>query len=175
MAQSKYLKQKGDIIYPYSIAKNILDLYPVGAIYLSTVNVNPSTYFGGTWEQIKDKFLLAAGDTYAGGTTGGEASHILTTSELPAHTHGSSTLTGYADFRAATGGADLIRARSGIVTTSKPNIGGDASYVGIAGSSGGVVHRLTVTATHEHTSVGSGTAHNNMPPYLTVYVWKRTA
>ena len=66
---------------------HVLDLFPVGYIWLSTVNKNPSEYIGGTWVQIKDKFLLCAGDTYAGGSTGGEASHTLTVSEMPSHRH----------------------------------------------------------------------------------------
>lgn len=74
-------------------------IYPVGALYLSTVNTSPQTLFGGTWVQIKDKFLLSAGDSYAAGGTGGAATknytpagtvgnHTLTTSEIPAHAHG---------------------------------------------------------------------------------------
>lgn len=63
-------------------------VYPVGAIYMSVSNINPATLFGfGTWEQIKDRFLLAAGDTYAAGSIGGEAEHILTEEEMPAHDH----------------------------------------------------------------------------------------
>ena len=74
--------------------KNIFNtVYPVGSIYMSTNNTNPGSIFGGTWEQIKDKFLLSAGDTYANGSTGGEASHILTTAEMPQHNH---TFTGTA-------------------------------------------------------------------------------
>lgn len=61
--------------------------FPIGYIYLSVNNVNPGTYFGGTWEPIKDRFLLLAGDTYKGGQTGGEATHKLTISEMPSHTH----------------------------------------------------------------------------------------
>lgn len=75
-------------------------VYPVGAIYLSVNSTSPATLFGGTWEQIKDKFLLGVGDTYTTvGNTGGAASqsytpegtvdnHTLTTAELPSHTHG---------------------------------------------------------------------------------------
>lgn len=74
-------------------------IYPVGALYLSTVNTSPQTLFGGTWVQIKDKFLLSAGDTYSAGGTGGAATksytpagtvgnHTLTTSEIPSHSHG---------------------------------------------------------------------------------------
>lgn len=59
--------------------------FPIGYIYLSTSNVNPGQFFGGTWEPIKDRFLLLAGDTYKGGQTGGEATHKLTIDEMPRH------------------------------------------------------------------------------------------
>ena len=59
--------------------------FPIGYIYLSTSNVNPGQFFGGTWEPIKDRFLLLAGDTYKGGQTGGEATHKLTIEEMPRH------------------------------------------------------------------------------------------
>lgn len=66
--------------------KNIFDMiYPVGSIYISINNVNPSVLFGGTWEQIKDMFLLGAGSTYSAGSTGGEANHTLTQSEIPSY------------------------------------------------------------------------------------------
>lgn len=69
-------------------ASDLLDLiYPIGSIYLSVGSTAPSTLFGGTWEQIKDVFLLSAGDTYTAGNTGGEATHTLTVSEIPSHTH----------------------------------------------------------------------------------------
>lgn len=44
-------------------------------------------YWGGQWEQVKDVFILAAGDTYKKGQTGGEATHVLTVDEMPAHKH----------------------------------------------------------------------------------------
>lgn len=59
-------------------------IYPIGSLYLSTSATNPATLFGGTWEQIQDKFMLAAGTTYPAGTTGGNASHAHTSA---AHTH----------------------------------------------------------------------------------------
>ena len=63
-------------------------VYPVGAIYLSTVAADPAALFGfGTWERVKDVFLLAAGDTYAAGATGGAATHTITVSEMPPHQH----------------------------------------------------------------------------------------
>ena len=79
--KSIQLKQDGEkvFVYPY---------FPIGYIYLSVSNVNPSTYFGGTWEQIKDVFLLSAGTTYTAGNTGGASTVTLTTSQIPSHTHG---------------------------------------------------------------------------------------
>ena len=110
---------------------------------MSTVATNPRSLLGfGTWEQIKDRFLLAAGSTYKAGATGGEAKHKLTVSEIPSHTH--STPIRYAANSGSTAGHG----------TAWTNLGG--TYVGA-------------------NAAGGGEAHNNMPPYLTVYVWKRTA
>lgn len=124
----------------------VLDkVYPVGSIYMSVNSTNPKTLFGGTWVQIKDRFLLAAGTTYKAGATGGEAAHTLTESEMPNHKH----------------------------SIWLPNDGGEQSAaIGYpdAGS------KNTYYAEASKTSgTGGGAAHNNMPPYLAVYVWKRTA
>ena len=68
--------------------KPLLNLfYPVGSIYWSSNNTNPGTLFGGTWTQIKDKFILAAGDYYSNGATGGAATVTLTVSNMPSHSH----------------------------------------------------------------------------------------
>lgn len=78
-------------------------VYPVGAIYLSVVNTNPASLFGGTWEQLKDRFLIGAGGSYTNGATGGAvsvsytpagtnsggavANHTLTLAQIPSHNH----------------------------------------------------------------------------------------
>ena len=62
-------------------------VYPVGSIYWSSNNTNPGTLFGGTWTQIKDRFILAAGDSYTNGATGGAATVTLTVSNMPSHSH----------------------------------------------------------------------------------------
>lgn len=64
-----------------------LAAYPVGSYYWSSNSTSPALIFGGTWEQVKDKFVLAAGDTYTVDATGGEATHTLTTDEIPSHYH----------------------------------------------------------------------------------------
>ena len=133
-------------------------VYPVGAIYLSTVGADPGTLFGfGTWERLKDVFLLAAGDTYAAGATGGEAAHTLTVDEIPSHAHGLRANTSWGD--SETLGAWAQYVNSGTLSD--------------LGSSGG-----TITTSYYHDvarPTGGGAAHNNMPPYLAVYTWRRTA
>lgn len=64
-----------------------LAVHPVGDYFWTSNAENPGDRYGGTWGQIKDVFLLAAGDSYAAGSTGGEATHSLTVDELASHTH----------------------------------------------------------------------------------------
>ena len=123
--------------------------YPVGSIYMSVNSANPQTLFGGTWVQIKDKFLLSAGTTYKAGSTGGEATHTLSISEMPAHAH---------EMYSSNGGGD---------GTWTPNTG---TYLVDSVST----EKKTWWAQLGMNTAGGGAAHNNMPPYLTVYVWKRT-
>ena len=117
-------------------------IYPVGSIYMSVNNTNPASLFGGTWQQIKDRFLLACGSTYNAGATGGEATHTLTIAEMPSHNHTwgwrSSAASGNSTWNSA--GSDKTGSSSDVI-----------------GNTGG------------------GKPHNNMPPYLAVYMWKRTA
>lgn len=131
------------------------DIYPVGSIYMSVNSVNPGTLFGGTWTQIQDTFLLAAGSTYAAGTTGGEAQHTLTDNELP-------------KLNGAFGNAIF----SG---------GQTASATGIVKSTVGTLRQFQYNGTATNSwknytiSFGNDQPHNNMPPYLAVYVWQRIA
>ena len=127
------------------LGKVLLDyLHPVGSIFQSTDSTSPAELFGGTWEQVKDVFLLAAGDSHAAGSTGGEEKHVLTAAEMANHTHGYD-YTGQSD---TTG--------TGAIKTVSP---------------GGTANAYTGKAT----SNCNGQAHNNMPPYLAVYTWRRTA
>jgi len=131
--------------------KTITDIiYPVGSIYLSVNSTDPSTIFGGTWEQIEDKFLLSAGTTYTAGATGGEATHTLTTNEMPSHSHNVTWQDNCPPWVQAGGYGQVTPTSTG--NANKINLGG-----------------LSIGGT------GGGQAHNNMPPYLVVYVWKRTA
>ena len=79
-------------------AEAALAAHPVGSLYWTSVNENPAvTCGGGSWTQIKDRFILAAGDTYANGATGGEATVTLSASQIPSHQHTGTTDNGGID------------------------------------------------------------------------------
>lgn len=131
----------------------ILDLvYPVGSIYMSVNSTNPVTLFGGTWEMLKDRFLLGAGNTYAAGGTGGERDHTLTVDEMPKHTH-----------HGQGSGAGWASGHSGSISNAIMTPGTSSST------------QLWFFDDTTTSSTGGNAAHNNMPPYLVVYMWKRTA
>lgn len=132
--------------------KSLLDMvYPVGSIYLSVSGTDPQTLFGGTWARLEDVFLLAAGAKHAAGSTGGEESHILTEPEIAPHKHAMAY--GPESSASSTGFA------YGIAAGSATNSAGGRGYASNLGTF----------------SAGGGQPHNNMPPYLAVYTWKRTA
>lgn len=120
-------------------------IYPVGSIYISATYTNPARLFGGTWEQIKDRFLLAGSSIYELGTTGGEATHVLTIDEMPMHQHNNDA---------------AVLASGSVEAVNKFRYSSDStSYLGNLATK----------------STGGNQAHNNMPPYLVVNIWKRTA
>ena len=123
------------------------DIYPVGSIYMSVNSTNPRTLFGGTWTQLKDRFLLGAGSTYTNGSTGGEASHTLTVNEMPSHSHAQYVTVGSGGSLSAN--CDYDSYVSGKARKSSQNVSTDPA--------------------------GGGNSHNNMPPYLVVYMWQRTS
>jgi hypothetical protein len=127
--------------------------YPVGAIYMSVDPTSPASLFGGTWESLKDRFLLGAGDTYSAGTTGGSADAVAVShyhSKIKAYV-GSDTQTVVSGSTVANGTAAL------------PYINNQATFNN--NYSGSI---FTDYAGED----GTG---KNMPPYLAVYMWKRIA
>lgn len=140
--------QRNQLFFQTLGSNYILDnVYPVGSIYMSVNSTNPKNLFGGTWEQIQGRFLFGMNSSYPAGSTGGEITHALTIDEMPEHNH----------------------------TIYYPNSGGpygnaNICYPGDSGTNMTWCAEMCKTA-----PTGGGAAHNNMPPYLSVYIWKRTA
>ena len=117
--------------------------YPIGAIYMSVNNHNPGDIFGGVWEQIKDVFLLGCGSLYSNGSKCGEVSHKLTINEMPSHNHGAVSTSGSKNTSIALYPFSMIQQNYNLID-------------------GNVIR-----------PAGGNQAHNNMPPFLAVYIWKR--
>lgn len=174
--QAYYLNEKGNLTYDANRAAalcpedevvfnkytndqiksmGIFDaIYPVGSLYISVNDVNPAYLFGGTWEQVQDKFLLSAGSTYSAGDTGGQASHSFSASHKHIAPVGS-TATAYG-----------LVSVNGTVSggSGKAYQTGDIQYSGALSSN--VTLGYTTDATVSATIP-------TMPPYLVVYVWQR--
>lgn len=160
-----------DLSKVYAQAK--LDAHPVGSIYESTNSTSPATLFGGTWEAMDAGRVLVAqgtastGTTFTAGATGGEETHKLTTSEIPAHNHYFSGTT----------------SESGWHTHTFPLSGshGGASHVHDSDNSTSNTFTTPGSGNHTHTfsgttaTAGGDASHNNMQPYEVIYRWKRTA
>lgn len=134
-------------------------IYPVGSLYTSTLSTNPGTLLGvGTWVAFGEGRVMvgkaASGTFGTAGATGGSETHTLSATEMPAHTHDNTYIDGNTSFPvAATGGTSQTGAR--------------VSVGAIVGSFTG--YRLSTA------SKGGGGAHNNLQPYIVVYMWERTA
>ena len=168
------------IAYLTDCTNTLKKVYPVGSIYMSTVSTNPATLFGfGTWEAMPAGRVLLAqgktswGTTYNAGSTGGEATHKLTVGELPSHGHSASTNTANLTGNANSIGINYDEVSvSGIISKNRGN-----DYGGTNND-----HNKTgflINASHSHTvtinNTGSNQAHNNLQPYISVYMWKRSA
>lgn len=166
---TKYVTLKdsnGDTLYPQAVATNlapgsiasseidwstVIDkIYPVGSIYMSVNSTSPATFIGGTWERIQDTFLLSAGSTYAAGSTGGSATHKHRTPFVATDADASTTL------RLNTSdSSNWDYSQQAISNTPRYSNAGNVSWGG---------NRLINTSSA-----------STLPPYLSVYVWKRTA
>lgn len=135
-------------------------VYPVGSIYISAGNVSPQTFLGGTWQPVEDVFLLAAGSLYPAGSTGGEAAHTLSQEEMPRHYH-------------------LTMAPNKNNTNNQTTTyGGVLPTIEWQSSEGvGVASDFLANTDNVPSDcyTGGSKAHNNMPPYLAVYMWRRTS
>ena len=180
---------------------NPLAAYPVGAYYISSSSTSPATLFGGTWVQIQNRMIMAAGSSYSVGATGGSATKTLTTNNLPSHTHscgsagshshtrGTMNITGSItnpssdndllfEAESATGSGALSLSSSR--TTNKGGQIGESQIgydVLTLNAKNGWTGETSTTGSHSHTigSTGKSTAFDIMPPYIVAYVWRRTA
>lgn len=140
----------------------VLDnVYPIGSIYMNVNSTNPETLFGGTWEQIQGKFLLGMSSSYPAGSHGGEANHTLTTDEMPSHGHNPANEAGYYGF--------ITNSQKAFTVGDMGVQSGSGRYYPYAPAAFDI-SRNTLTGT-----TGGGKSHNNMPPYLSIYIWKRIA
>ena len=164
-------------------------VYPVGSLYTSFNSTSPANIVGGTWVQIQNCFLMAAGSSYAIGTSGGSATHThtsaahthttaghaLTVNEMPSHKHGvSSYVSGWEGWSKGDIGAYFLDYGA----FENPDASTKNVYRGSSGN-----YQVTNTggsASHSHGNTGSTTpgntgASSSLPPYKTIYMWQRTA
>lgn len=135
-------------------------IYPIGSIYISTnVNFNPQTTWGGTWvKTAKGRCLIGANDTYPLGSTGGEEMHYLTGNEMPPHGHSAGKVYNYK------------LSNYGLKADVWEQSGDQVLYIDQTSESSSTSSNILLT-----NSEGGGASHNNMQPYLAVYIWERTA
>jgi hypothetical protein len=121
--------------------------FPIGTILTTTNSTNPGTYIGGTWTAIEGKFLLAQSEDHTAGETGGAETVTLTVDELPSHRHGM-------DNYLIDDGTEQMRGWNGFTMRGK---------------------EVFIAELVKTRAVGGNMPHENMPPYLVVYMWERTA
>lgn len=146
--------------------KNVLSLldyvYPVGSFYMSSKSDDPALRYGGEWTRVDNQFLFGGkdgDDTYGPGKTGGAATVTLATTHMPKHKHGPGNLSGYYKCRESDDSGSKAHGAERITFTAF-----DVNSTG-----GAVVINGGATA-----EVGDGTAHENMPPFRSIYIWERT-
>ena len=142
----------------YLNGKDIIDIiYPIGCVYMSFDNTDPSTlYEGTTWEKIEGKTLVGVDinddELNTSNLTGGEKTHVLTGVELPGHTHG-------------------VKIKRSSYEANGYGLVPPGTQSGFAGRP--IVDSDTISIVSEVT--GTNTPHNNMPPYITVFMWRRVS
>lgn len=172
------------------LTANNLNIYPIGSIYISTSNTNPSEFIGGTWESYGEgRTLIGAGTgtdsnsnsiTFAANEVGGEYLHTLTTSEIPSHTHTRGTMNIYGVLHGVLGGGNAAYPwgfmpgtygafRVDQTETSYNAYGGEYS----APSGNTAYFNAADGWTGETSSVGKDTPFNITQPYIVTYMYKR--
>lgn len=137
-------------------------IYPIGSVYQSFEETSPASLFGGEWEKLENTFLYGSGDKTLG-TTGGEETHVLISGELPV-TEGRFMMSNFITVRASN--VPIVESASGICSLI------NSTYVSqdLPGNVPQVTHPRGVKI-----KFGADQAHNNMPPYTVINIWKRVA
>ena len=156
MADIVQLEEKGTVLYPKTHVKSIEGLidfiYPVGSIYMSTENLDLNTRLGGIWERIKGKVLVGVDENdedFAVGKTGGEKATTLTNTHIPTNLQFS--------------------------VGNKTAIGSDRSDVFVKGTTNGAYAAGGDGVGPIKISNAGGKSHNNLQPYMTIFIWKRVS
>ena len=131
-------------------------LYPVGSVYISFNPTSPQTLFGGTWVRMKDRVLMASGDTYAPNTTGGSATVTLNVNQLPSHNHSLTTNGSHTHSASSANAGNHNHSVSGTIANA-----GDHTHTwsGSSASAGNHTHTFTGSSAsagnHSHTATTS--------------------
>ena len=136
------------------INESKVEMYPIGSIYITTNEQNPSEYLGGEWESYGEERTIVGAGTgtdennvqkmFEINQTGGEYQHTLTVNEMPAHKHD----------------AWSLRFNLTYVSTGKYALA--AHFTANGEMSGGMMENN-----------GGDQPHNNIQPYVVTYIWKR--
>lgn len=132
-------------------------VYPIGSVYISVNSTSPASLFGGTWEKISGKFLLGISDNNELGDTGGNATH----------NHNAGTLNAKIGFQSDDSGESL---RMKYATSQNFNSPEYITY-----TLGTIKHNEGFWASNRTEVDGATDSANNLPPYIKVAIWKRTA
>ena len=153
-------------------------LYPVGSIYISLNSTSPETLFGGTWQALQGRFLIGC-DTgaFAAGVTGGADESALTATAIPSHTH---EVVNYNASSSIDNPCFVVLQSDGNLVNYKgtPTSATAVWYSGTSGASAGSYRSIYIGGPDNYLPAAGGgatTYHNNIPPFIWVNMWKRTA
>lgn len=172
------VKVYGKLLKDY-IQSFIKTMYPVGSIYMSVNATNPSTYFGGTWVAWGSGRVPVGVNTSDSNfntveKTGGAAAVTLSASQIPSHTHAKGTLAA-ASAGAHTHNLQNQKAPWGTSASNRVLVDATSGYTAVTNKATTSAGAHTHTISGSTAATGGGGSHNNLQPYITCYMWKRTA
>jgi microcystin-dependent protein len=179
----------GNVVAPNLRNSALINLiYPVGSIYLSAISTNPGILFGvGTWvEYASGRTIIGVGTSdqaFSNGSTGGNSNVTLSTNQIPSHNHTINSSGSHQHDVRRQDGTSYINAFVGN-NTSGSSVVCDIQNVNIwktntdSNSTGNklvAMNESNSNHTHSINNTGGGQSHNNLPPYIVTYIWRRTA